>query len=156
METVEFNGWVLEVDRTATEAAYAAVATASTAECGCADCLRFEANRLDLLHPAALALFDQLGIDTAKEVEVMNFGPDHDGRDIWDWLYHFVGRLVAVPDGAESNGVTAFTPLSDDFSFGFTSQVSLVGEPFRERGPLVQAECFFYEDNARKPEDKAT
>jgi len=150
METVYFNGWVLKVDRLATEAAYASVETPSTVECACPDCLRFEKCRKDLLHADALALFHQLGINALKEAEVMNFGPDHDGRDIWNWLYHFVGYIAATPDETRSEGSTTFTSLSDDFSIGFTSQVSLVAQPFRDCRPLVQAECFFYEGNGQK------
>ncbi|HLA64550.1 MAG TPA: hypothetical protein VK610_08980 [Rhodothermales bacterium] len=150
MQTIEFNGWVLEVDRGATEAAYAEVVASSTAECRCADCLRFDARRSELLHPAARALFRRLGVEEGKEIDLTNFGPDANGLDIWDWLYPFVGRIVSAPVKAESNGQTAFSSLSADFALGFSEQATLVGEPFHKRGPVVQAECFYYEGNAAR------
>ena len=151
MQVIEFNGWTFEVDRKATEAVYAAE-TASVDECGCSDCRRFDAARYDLLHPDARALLERLGVDVAKETELVNFGPDSNNRDIWSWLYNFVGRVVAVPEQAEREGDRPFTTLSSDFAIGFTSNVTLVSEAMRERGPVVQAECFYYEGKAERTE----
>ena len=151
MQSVEFRGWTFEVNREATQEAFAAIETGDAVKCGCSDCLRFDAVRLEILPPPVLVLFDQLGIDPAKEVEPTNFGPDGDGRDIRDWLYHFVGRVVGEPVAAESNGQVAFTPLSADFSVGFTEEATLVPAPFQDRGGVVQVECFFYEGNAPGP-----
>lgn len=111
---------------------------------------------MDLLPSSTLALFEQLGVDSTKEVEVANFGPDDEGRDIWSWWYHFIGRLVSIPDSAEFNGQIAFTPLTVDFSIGFAEQATLVRAPFQDHGSVVQIECFYYESDASRSTKEAS
>ena len=144
MQTVRFDKWVLEVDRPATQAIYSAIPKSGAAECGCSDCLRFDAVRETLFPRPILELFDRLGIDPAKEVEVMSFGPDEDGRDIWNWWLLFVGRIVSGPDAAAERGRLNYEQVTADFMIGFTEDISIPWAGFRGREPLVQVECHHY------------
>ncbi len=148
MQRVEFNGWVLEVDKTATEDAYAEIEFGGAVGCGCNDCVRFDIIRMELLPPSVLNLFSELRIEPSKEAETASFGPDEEGRDIWSWWYHFVGRIVEVPESAKSEGDASSIALSTDFAIGFVESAFCASESLFSRGSLVQVECFYYKGKA--------
>ena len=144
MQTVEYEKWVLEVDRPATQAIYSDIPESGAVDCGCDDCLRFDEMR-SILYPASvLEVLDRLGVDPGKEVEVMSFGPDEDGRDIWNWWLLFVGRIKSGPDAAAQQGCLNYESVTDNFMIGFTEGISIPWAGFRDRAPLVQVECHYY------------
>lgn len=149
MQVIEFKGWRLAVDTEATKAAYAEIGAGDATACGCDECQKFMSARLAMLPAAVSMLLEQLGVSAQKEIEPTNFGPDSEGRDIWDWLYFFIGRIESVPDDSKSNGRTDFIPLSEEFEIGFTDEILSLGKQFAKRGPVVEVECFYHGEIAK-------
>ena len=145
METVEFEGWVLKVDRDATLAAYADMEIATPPGCGCPDCMRFGSVRRSLFPTSVLPLLMRIGVDLDKEAELSNFGPDENGRDNWWWFYHFVGAVVERPYEPRTKFVVPGTQVTPAFSLSFNRDVDLVSPSFPKRAPLAQLDCFHYD-----------
>ena len=144
MQTVKFDRWVLEADRSETQAIYADTRASGATECGCADCRRFETVRAELYPRSVLEVLNRLGVDPKKEVEVMNFGPDGEGHDIWSWWLLFIGRIKSGPDAALGRESRDLAPVTNTFRIGFTEDISIPWAGFRDRPYRVQVECYYY------------
>ncbi len=139
MEPFTFGRWHLLCDASATRRAYETVAQGSPEECGCLPCRNFAAVR-SLAYPSdALALFDRLGIDFRKEAEIWECGPLDSGLHLYGGFFHLVGVIESGADAFRSDGAEDLEPLTERFSLGFTSDVSLIRPPFVGQ-PLVQLE----------------
>lgn len=127
-----FGDWLFNVDRAATEAAYAHIPHGDAVRCGCAYCRNFIAVR-DAALPADFQQFlRDLGIDPAKEAEVYHEGRQAPGSHYYGGWFHFVGSLERTGD---------FAPVT--FSGGLISYMckpSAPNLPTFDDLPLVQLE----------------
>ncbi|MBN9393356.1 MAG: hypothetical protein J0I20_35320 [Chloroflexi bacterium] len=137
--TVEIGGWLLEVDKERTAETYQKL---SKIECSCRYCLNY-VKAYEYFPPTIKAFFEQFGIDPRKDAEVYTF--QDDGDPIYDYygFYHFVGRILRLPD---SNIYSPETPVRDiaaiqifeDFRVSFNTENALVPKDFPR--PTVQLE----------------
>jgi hypothetical protein len=131
--------WHVCWDPAATRQAYEAVFTGSPEECGCCYCRNFAAARGLAYPPEALSLFDRLGIDPRKEAEIWECCRLDSGLRCYGGFFHFVGSIEVGADAMRPGGALELEPLTKHFSWGLTSNVSLVRPPFAGL-PLVQLE----------------
>jgi len=95
--------------------------------------------------PAALELFERLGVDYKKPSEVYHNARLENGRHDYGGWFHFVGTIESGADALRPTGndpcqgTFELEPLGKDFMFGFSRCLDLVREPFRDH-KLVQLE----------------
>ena len=127
--------WTLDVDSVATSNAYATFDGGSADRCGCADCRNFIAAR-DTLFPQPVSQFlHDAGIPHDRDIELATFGEIRDGIHLFSGWYHFVGLIVDGPDAAipheDGNGWSYdLAPVTDAFSIGVTTHLSLLADAF--------------------------
>ena len=143
METVEFGKWILEVDPEATRAAHASIQEGGALGCGCSQCLDFVAIRANLYPPRVLALLERFGVSPDKEVEVMDLGSGEPGEEVWNWWVLLVGRIASGPDVARDGWQRHDFSVTDEFSIGFTEQISLPQDGFHDLPQVVQVEFLY-------------
>jgi hypothetical protein len=143
LKQLEYGRWTLSIDPAATKAAYAKVISGGPEECGCEPCLNFAAQRHEIYSPAVIALFESLGIQSNREVEVYHMARLESGKHLYGGWFHFVGTIVSGAEAAKQISENTWRRdleiESEDFSLGFISRVELVREPFKGL-QLVQLE----------------
>jgi hypothetical protein len=143
MKLLEYGRSVISSDVDATRTAYQGLVMGSPEECGCEPCLNFAAQRNAIYPPAALALFESLGIQSNREEEIYHRGRVELGRHLYGGWFHLVGSIISGSDGAQQVLENIWQPDlksdSENFSLGFTSRVHLVRKPFKGRN-LLQLE----------------
>lgn len=127
---VRLGGWLVEVDRQATQRAYL-VCRGGADDCTCVHCMNFAAARDLVYPPAMLDLLEQLGINPRCEAEVDDLAPSEDGRRLSRGWFHFVGSVVAEGAGPE--------PLGKHVQVWFSRRADLLLPTF-EGQPVVQLE----------------
>jgi len=140
----QIAGWLIEYDKTATEAAYSALPP--DIGCTCHTCRNYSAYIPEL--PSAVRdFFAEFGIDPAKPPETYETIFE-DGKVLYGGFYHLVGNYLSGDDAwqpvsknHEHQKVTAFYKIADDFEIGFTEHVVLVPDGFTS--PVVQMEISF-------------
>jgi hypothetical protein len=116
---------------------------ASGAEtCECNDCKNYVTHRDKIFPEEVLELFNQLGIDYKKEVEIISYETLSNGlHHIGGW-FHFKGRLLGGKDYRVPFSSGAFTVdltvIAEDFSIGFAEGNALTF--FANKSGLVQIE----------------
>ena len=125
----ESDGWVIEYDAPATDAAYAELAADPALACGCEPCQNWARTRDRLHTPAFRELLDRFGIRPDREAEIAHMVRLAEGHVYGGW-YHFVGRLLARP--AESTASLWLPP----FAVSFREDAQLVPPPFAPLRPL--------------------
>lgn len=144
--TVKYRDWEFEVDRELTRKTYDNVPVSGADSCVCHDCKNYVAYRDNVFSDEIKNLFDKLGIDYKKEVEITSFEALPNGlHHIGGW-FHFKGRVitgknyrVSFPSGGYTFDLTV---ISDMFSIGFASGNDLAH--FADKTDLVQVEFMTY------------
>ena len=135
-EQIKIGGWLIEVDREATQAAYLNEQPISA--CGCCYCRNYFAACCDQQahSPATLALFQSLGIAPEKEAEVYTYVEDctnpEDTHVYYEGFYHFVGRIV------EPSNKSGDTKIDDLLDITFSERNDLLSKDFPR--PALQME----------------
>jgi len=144
--TVKYRDWEFEVDRELTRQTYESVSVSGADTCVCNDCKNYVAYRDKVFSDEIKRLFDDLGIDYKKEVEITSFETLPDGlHHIGGW-FHFKGRVITgkdyrvpLPSGGHTFDLTTIT---DTFSIGFAVGNDLTY--FADNTGLVQIEFMTY------------
>ncbi len=134
MEIVNIGRWNLSCDREATRTAYSGVPKSSPESCGCEECLNFAAARDQAYPSEALAIFEQLGIDSRKEAETWRTHRDESGLHHYSGFFHFIGFIESGRDAkrmiAEGSSTFDLELIGGYFEYGFTSDAALIPESF--------------------------
>jgi hypothetical protein len=94
METLSIGRWLLKYDKRATILAYDQIQSGAAQSCSCDYCLNFVAAR-DKIYPLKVkAIFEQLGVDYKKELEVFYCNKEKTGLHCYAGEFHFVGYLI--------------------------------------------------------------
>ena len=145
--TVKYREWEFEVERELTRQTYESVSVSGADSCVCNDCKNYVAYRDKVFSNEIKQLFDDLGIDYKKEVEITSFETLPDGlHHIGGW-FHFKGRLISgknykVPIPNISGFTLDLTKVEDNFSIGFADGNDLTH--FADKTGLVQVEFMTY------------
>ncbi len=139
---VKYRNWEFEVDRELTQQTYESISFSGADNCVCNDCKNYVAYRDKVFLDEIMQLFDDLGIDYKKEVEITSFETLPNGlHHIGGW-FHFKGRVLTGKDyrvPLPSGGYTFdLTEITDTFSIGFAVGNDLTH--FADKSGLVQVE----------------
>lgn len=139
---LKFRSWTFQVDRESTIETYAQVIGSGADTCLCCNCKNYVAFRNDVFPYEIKKLFEGLGIDYRKEVEIISFSKLENGLyHIGGW-FHFQGRLLNGKNCKtpfNDKGFTLdLTPITNDFSIGFFEGNDLAF--FKNKDELVQIE----------------
>jgi hypothetical protein len=133
METITIRRWSVKSDPGVTRRVFSNRPKGSAESCGCADCRNFAAAR-DRAYPSeALAIFEQLGIDSRKESEIWHTHRDESGLHHYGGFFHFVGAIESGADAkriVNGHGTFDLEPIGEHFEFGFTSDAAVVPRSF--------------------------
>ncbi len=108
---VEFLNWTFEADVEATAATYSSIREGEAQSCFCESCERYLRFRDSLFPHNVLELFNKLGIDYTKEIDLINQGVVSSGRIWYETWFDFKGIIVSGPSGWETS-----TEISNDLS----------------------------------------
>jgi hypothetical protein len=136
MDQVVFGRWRLFADREATRQAYTEIRIGGPEECGCCHCRNFAAARNQVYPVEVRRLFEDLGIDFSKEVEVYHTGRRSPGLHHYGGWFHCIGRIEAKGDEVGEFDVEAG---EGPFHLYFHDKPNLVAASF-ETLPLLQLE----------------
>ena len=142
LEIVNIGRWTLEVDREATESAFAKIPGGSPEGCECDYCKNLVVAREHAYPPEARELFAMLGIDYSKEAETWEWNRVDSNLHSYGGFFHFVGNLKSGAEGVQYDGNVGTYHLErvgDYFEYGFRRDAALVEEPFNDQ-PIVQLE----------------
>lgn len=139
---VKFKDWTFEVDKLLTEQTYKSIVGSGADTCGCNDCKNYVAYRDKVFPEEVINLFNDIGIDYRKEVEIISWETLLNRlHHIGGW-FHFKGRVltgkdyrVPLPLGGHTFDLT---PITDNFSIGFAEGSDLTF--FDDETGLVQVE----------------
>ena len=143
---VNYKDWIFEVNKQLTEDTYAKIMCSGSEGCDCDDCKNYLAFR-DSVFPAEVHnLFNDLGIDYRKEVEILSYETLPNGLHCVGGWFHFKGRIVSgkdcrVPLLGGGNTLN-LTKISDNFEIGFAEYSGLTY--FENKDDLVQIEFITY------------
>ena len=142
MAKVKYRDWEFEVDRDLTRETYKSVLVSGAEDCFCNDCKNYISYREKIFPDEIRQLFDELGIDYKKEVEITLFETLPNGLHHIAGLFHFKGRILTgkecrVP--VQSGGYRLdLTAIANNFSIGFCKDSDLTY--FSDKAGLVQVE----------------
>ena len=142
MTIVNYIDWVFEVDLESTIDTYVTVLESGADNCVCEYCKNYVAFRSNVFPKEILDLFQQIGIDSRKEVEITTWEelPNRFQR-IGGW-FHFKGRVLSGKTYRVSKGEGSYThdltKISENFSIGFDKGNDL--SYFGKDEELVQVE----------------
>lgn len=140
---VKFKDWVFEVDQRLTRQTYQEISNSGAEMCGCNDCKNYVAYREKVFPADIIRLFDDLGIDYKKEVEITAWEKVPNGlHHIGGW-FHFKGKILEGKDyrvpHTDGKGFTFdLTQIDDNFFMGFGPGSAL--SFFGDRTDLIQVE----------------
>jgi hypothetical protein len=108
MEQLQAGDQTIRFDRERTIKAYLAIAQGDAERCRCASCLNFAAQR-DAAYPEAFrSLLDRLGIDSSKEGEAYECGPEGNLFLYGGWFY-CAGEIVVMGERLVEDPATGFS-----------------------------------------------
>ena len=141
MSRLTIARWTVDVDPIATANAYSTLDGGSAERCGCADCKHFIAARDSLFPRSIIQFFHDAGISHDIDIEISTFGEVRDGVKLYSGFYHFVGTLVNGTDVAiphpDGNGWSFdLAPVTEAFTLGVTSNLSLLADAFPRQSTL--------------------
>jgi hypothetical protein len=140
--TVKYKEWVFEVDKNATEENYRNVSLGGADVCLCGNCKNYAAYRDKVFPLEILSLFNDLGIDYRKEVEIVTWETLPNGQEHIGGWFHFKGAFLEgkVSNNELPNGgyTLQLIPVNDNFSIGFTKGSDLTF--FEDKENLIQLE----------------
>lgn len=129
MREVVFRNWKFEVDSELTRKTYEKELKGSSDDCVCEYCENYRLQRENVFPQEAKVLFEDLGIDYRKEVEVSEYGDIEKGLPKYIGWFHFVGRIVDGEDCKklfdENHWKINLVEINDNFKIGFTKDNSL-------------------------------
>ena len=135
---VKYREWEFEIDRNLTQQTYENVLVSGADSCVCNDCKNYTAYRDKVFPDEIRRLFDDLGIDYKKEVEIISFETLPNGlHHIGGW-FHFKGRILTGKDCRVDGYTLDFTAVTDNFSIAFHNGTDLTY--FIDKKDLVQVE----------------
>lgn len=140
MRLVQVARWKLRCDPEATRRAFSDVSVGSPERCGCEHCLNFADARNQAYPPEALAIFEQLGIDSCKESEIWHTHRDEFGLHHYGGFFHLVGVIESGKDAIQivgGHGTFDLESIGNDFEFGFTSNTDAPAAPGPFKGNAV-------------------
>ena len=132
MEQICFRDWDLLADIEATRRAYSSIAAGAPDLCGCEPCRKFALARPWAYPAEMLALLDQVGVDSSKEVEVHETGQVVGGLHRYEGWFHFLGRSKSPQQQAD-----VVLRSAPHFSMFIHDKAVLVRECFKSQ-PVVQ------------------
>lgn len=140
--TVKFREWTFEVDKTLTRQTYRNISGSGADNCDCHNCKNYVAYRDKVFPQEITDLFEDIGINYRKEVEVLSYETLPNGLHHVGGWFHFKGQVSAGKDcriPLPSGGHTFdLTPITDIFSVGFAEGSDLTF--FEDKTGLVQVE----------------
>lgn len=139
---VKYRDWIFEVDRQLTKENYDIIIGGGSEGCECNDCKNYLTFRENVFPNEVQNLFNDLGIDYRKEVEILSYETLPNGlHNIGGW-FHFIGQVIEGKDcdASLSGGGYTFdlTEIFDNFKIGFTKHISWT--LFKNKYNLVQIE----------------
>lgn len=144
MDSIELGDWVIACDVAGTRAAYATLQRGYAEECGCLYCRNYASARPRVFPSEAVAAFDRMGIDMAREGEAYELGPVETASSIPPGLVLYGGWFfVKGRIAREGSAVVAY---GDGFTLYATDKRGPQAPAVFGDGPLVRLEF-----NARVP-----
>lgn len=142
VKCLKYRDWEFEVDSQLTKETYDKVIGSGADGCECIDCKNYIAYRDSVFPEEIKTLFEDLGIDYRKEVEITSFETLPNGlHHIGGW-FHFKGKVlkgknyrVPLPSGGYTIDLTS---IVENFSIGFAEGTDLTY--FSNKNGLVQVE----------------
>jgi hypothetical protein len=107
----DFLNWTFESDVEATSSVYSSIKEGEAQACSCDSCMHFLKFRDSLFPQNVLALFNKLGIDYTKEIDLIDQGIVSPGKIWYETWFDFKGFIVSGPSGWDSS-----VDISDDLS----------------------------------------
>jgi len=144
MTEIRYGLWQLRVDVEPTVRAYEQVGQGSAERCDCDPCKNFVLVRSEAFPADVLALFQLVGIDIRKEVELAHYSRMPSGLYLYGAWFHFYGSIASGPNSWTTVEGTLKKPtfhrVNPTFEIGFT-QLERGREPFDD-GPCIQADFY--------------
>ncbi len=123
MKTIIFHDWIFECDPDHTKNAYALVLRGGAKTCSCNICRNYSAQRQPIFPQEIMQLFNQTGVDSAKDAEIYHMTRDVQGHYYGGW-FHFIGKIKK-----KNSPVQATSDFQVDFAEkGDLAHETLVGE----------------------------
>jgi len=142
METIQIGPWIVKYDKEATCQAYSQIEIGATERCKCEPCQNFAAVREKVYPKEAIEIFNKLGIDYKKEVEVSHVWRISPGWHFYSGSFHFVGVIEEIIDDlkpVDANGKTIdYVPVNEYFSWYFCPRLYLPADKAFADQSLVQ------------------
>jgi hypothetical protein len=140
---VKYKDWEFEVDIPLTQQAYSNFPFGGADTCSCADCKNYAANRETVFPAEIIQLFNELGIDYRKEIEIWSIQKLENGLHQISGWFHFKGKIISGKDFrmpfAEGIGYSMdLTSITEKFKIGFAPGNSLTF--FDNKKDLIQIE----------------
>src|SRR6266487_885080 len=133
MQRLSVRGWEIDHDPVATWDAYQRSGPTGPEKCGCLYCRNFIAARA-VAYPAAIReLGVKLGLESPRETEIWEYGPEHGQDRLYGGFFHIVGFLVKAAEPTEDEPFF-FSPRKDLLPAAFPAEPILQVE-FRFRVP---------------------
>jgi hypothetical protein len=139
---VKFRDWEFEVDKLLTLNAYNEISLSGAEACDCNDCKNYVAYRDKVFPNEIKKLFNELGVDYRKEVEITSWEKLENGlHKIGGW-FHFKGKLKSGKSYKvylESNSYSIdLCEINQNFEIGFAEDNSQTF--FKDTSGLIQIE----------------
>ena len=141
-DIVKFKDWEFEVNKDLTEKIYAKTLKSGADRCNCLDCKNYVEYREKVFPKEVIQLFNDLGVDYRKEVEITTWDNSNAICLIGGW-FHFKGKVLSGQncynpiEGSEGSHIE-LTEISENFSIGFGKGSSMAF--FENKTELVQIE----------------
>ncbi|MEI9977028.1 MAG: hypothetical protein WDO73_36250 [Ignavibacteriota bacterium] len=144
MSEIRYGPWQLRVDVEPTVRAYEQVEQGSAEGCDCDPCKNYVLVRSEVFPVDVLALFQSVGIDFRKEVELAHYSRMPSGLHLYGAWFYVYGSIASGPNSWTTVEGTLKKPtfhrVNPTFEIGFT-QVEKGREPF-EHGSCVQVDFY--------------
>jgi len=140
---VKYRDWEFEVEILLTQQAYSNIPFGGADRCSCADCKNYVANRETIFPEELTQLFNELGIDYRKEIEIWAIQRLENGLHQISGWFHFKGKIISGKDFrmpfADGNGYSFdLTSITENFKIGFAPGNDLTF--FESKEGLIQIE----------------
>lgn len=130
MQRLNIRGWEIDHDPVATREAYLRSGPTGPEKCGCLYCQNFIAAR-GVAYPSAVReLFAKLGLESPRESEIWECGPEPGQDRLYGGFFHVVGSIVKTAEPTKNE------------PFFFSTRKDLLPAAF-PRAPILQVEFYF-------------
>ncbi|WP_339607890.1 hypothetical protein [uncultured Roseivirga sp.] len=138
---ITYRNWEIEVNKQLTELEYSKIDKPSAESCGCGNCLNYIQLREKIFPNEVIELFEKLGIDRNKEIEISHMAKLENGLHYYSGWFHFIGGFNGMDcsNPLPSGGFTLeLTQVANDFGIGFTKSKTM--SVFKTDQDLIQVE----------------